>query len=806
MGEIKKITISGFRGVNTPPLELDYKKGDSLQSMMIHGRNGSGKSSIVDAWEWLYSGKVAHLAREGAGPQSYPHKEADEGQTYIKVEFANAEIGEIKLEYDPNRTTRPKIEGDLSNLRKYVPHPCHLRYRDLTEFVYMQKAKKYEFLSNFMGFANALDVQNDMQTCAGRLEQMLKNLEEDRDRYIGEYKEIIGEEPEDAASFIKMINTILAKYDIVAVKELVDVEASIEKLRARVEKDEITQKHLLWKEIQGIVNLFYPLEDIRLSIAEFHTALVVFKRDEEKVSKLILLDLYKKGLEAIESLKIYDKCPLCDLPYKGDLIRHIKSKQGHLDELSKRRNILDAKREGLFLSISELVRKIDVAHSNLETKEIKEPFIDCKEILIKLKPLFEECRNMLGKNIEDVNKEFDFISKVDTEEYKYLLNKEFEIKNLISKRVKILEEDTSRKLLVDNFQRADELHKIFSKWTQVAKKIERFRKITNIFEEIKNDYVGETKNSVQASFDLISSDVVEYFKILEKDCSVIDNPKMKLVSEKDKAVELEIVFGGDPICPAHKILSESQINSFGLSIFLASIKNFNKDFKFIILDDVINSFDAYKRPRVIDLLKEHFPDYQILLLTHDSIWLDRLQRTFPEWIRKHFYGWEYSIGPRVEPGKNSYERIEELVTKDNPVEAGRTFGVYLEWVLQLLCENLEAQVKYNRRNEFTLSELFQAFEQRLKKKLNENHEVVKLILEFSVDTGFRNFCAHWKEPETHYTSEEIKEIVEKWKIIEAKIECDKCHKFIRYEKVDSHEHLSCSCRKLNLKHTNGDSV
>ncbi len=51
MVEIRKIAISGFRGVNTPPLELDFKKGHSLQSMMIYGRNGTGKSSIVDAWE-----------------------------------------------------------------------------------------------------------------------------------------------------------------------------------------------------------------------------------------------------------------------------------------------------------------------------------------------------------------------------------------------------------------------------------------------------------------------------------------------------------------------------------------------------------------------------------------------------------------------------------------------------------------------------------------------------------------------------------------------------------------------------------
>ncbi|MCK4339350.1 MAG: hypothetical protein KAW87_05125, partial [Candidatus Cloacimonetes bacterium] len=92
-----------------------------------------------------------------------------------------------------------------------------------------------------------------------------------------------------------------------------------------------------------------------------------------------------------------------------------------------------------------------------------------------------------------------------------------------------------------------------------------------------------------------------------------------------------------------------------------------------------------------------------------------------------------------------------------------------------------------------------AFRERLKKKLKATHSIVKLISDFETDTGFRNFCAHWKDPEIPYTSSEIEEIVERWKNIEVKIECNKCHKFIRYEKVDGHEHISCPCRELNLK-------
>ncbi|MBA7611680.1 hypothetical protein ES703_18908 [subsurface metagenome] len=799
MGEIKKINISGFRGINIPPLELDFQRGESIQSMMIYGRNGSGKSSIVDAWEWLYSGRIEHLAREDAEERSFPHKEAENGQTWIEVEFTNREIGKIRAEFDQSLITMPKIEGNLPKIKEFIPHPCHLRYRDITKFVYETKAKKYEILSHHIGFGKAINIQNQLQKGQRLLQEKLEDLEKERDRYGEEYREASGEEPKDIASFIKILNVVFNRQGIAPVKEITEVETSLEKLREKVEKDEKSKKLSLWKDIQRIVNQFYPVEDIRSNISKFQEDFIEFKQDEEEISKLVLLDLYEKGIEAIESLEIYDVCPLCDKPYEGNLIEHIKSKQSHLDELSNRRKELEKRRKELFSSIDGIIWKIEHASSNLEEKELEPPLIQFKEDLKNVNSPLEECKDMLEKRIEDIDKKFDFLRKVNTKEFESLLDLESEIKEKVSMQVGSLEGDESRKALVDDFQTANKSQESFLKWNRLNKKIERLEEIKSAYKEIRDDYVEETKRSVQESFDAISSDVAAYFKILERDTDVLGDPKIKLYSERDKAVELEIMFGGEPISPAYKFLSDSQLNSFGLSIFLASAKHFNPNFKFIILDDVIHSFDAYKRPRVIDLLSKHFSDYQILLLTHDSVWLDRLQRKFPQWIRNHFFGWDYTIGPKMRPGKNSYEQIDEFLSEDKPIEAGRTFGVYLEWVLQELCENLEASVKYNRRNEFSLSEFFQSFKERMKKKLKENHLIVKLILDFAVDIGFRNFCAHWKEVDIPLTSPEVKKIVENWKNIESKIECDKCNKFINYEKVNGYEHISCSCRKLNLK-------
>jgi hypothetical protein len=781
MAEVAKITISGFRGINTPPLELDFAKDNSVQSMMIYGPNGSGKSSIVDAWEWLCTGKIDHLAREGAGAQCYPHIEAvEKGISCVELDFVDERIGKITLEYDPARITQPTITGNINELRRRIPYPCHLRYRDLTGFVYMTKADKYATISRFMGFANVLEVQNDLQTCSGRLEHLCEQLERDKERCKVEYQDVSGEEPKDTRSFIENINITFAAHNIKNAADMSDVDAGIAELRTSLEKDERSKKLNTWKSLKNAIDRFFPLTDIRSDISAFEKSFRVFKKDEKGLSKYLLIELYEAGIKVLASLETHDRCPLCDQSYEGNLLEHIKSKHANLNELKRKREQLIHSKTLLMSSINEIHQKVKQTCAVFNTLEVPKELQEFSDRVTALEIAFDKHRQLFQKPVEDIDADFDFVSSVTTQ-------------------TRILEEDKTRKLLVDNFQRISSLQKIFVSWDQLNTKLNRLKKMSEAFEQIKNDYIEDAKKSVQVAFDSISAEVVQCFKKLESDCAVIDDPRLVLLPGKDKAVELEIVFAGSPVCPAHKILSESQINSFGLSVFLSSIKNFNTDFKFIILDDVINSFDAYKRPRVIDVLADYFADYQIMLLTHDSVWLDLLQRRFPQWVRKHFYGWDYTIGPRVKPGLSSYERIAKLIGEDNPAEAGRTFGVYLEWILQSLCENLESSVKYNRRNEYTLSDLLQSFMFRMKTQLKDNHSIVRLLVNFETDTGFRNFCAHWKNPTVPYTAQEINEIVEKWKKIERAVECNKCHKFIRYCKSNGYEHVACACRELDLK-------
>jgi len=68
----------------------------------------------------------------------------------------------------------------------------------------------------------------------------------------------------------------------------------------------------------------------------------------------------------------------------------------------------------------------------------------------------------------------------------------------------------------------------------------------------------------------------------------------------------------------HAIMSEGMKKAFILSIWLANMKRANKNFKFVILDDITDSLDNHYRCRFIDLLDEEFSNVQKIILTHDN--------------------------------------------------------------------------------------------------------------------------------------------------------------------------------------------
>lgn len=291
MQPIRRITLSGFRGILNP-LSLDFVKGNTSRSMIIHGSNGTGKSSITDAWEWFHSGRIAHLAREGAKEDSYPHCKADDNATFVEIEFVDGNLGTIHMHFDRSRVTRPIVTGNIATLRAMIPHPCQIRFEDLTRFVYLTKADRYDALAQLMGFMPQVEFQKSLRRILRQLGDAAEQRESTVDRLETELSRALDSSSLTEEAVVERLNELLTGYGLETSTSMESVRAASRLLTEKVEADPRAQELAELDAIKRAVqNMILPSEleqSLRLYISHTRS----FKQQERGLIELLLIDLY----------------------------------------------------------------------------------------------------------------------------------------------------------------------------------------------------------------------------------------------------------------------------------------------------------------------------------------------------------------------------------------------------------------------------------------------------------------------------------------------------------------------------------
>ena len=131
---------------------------------------------------------------------------------------------------------------------------------------------------------------------------------------------------------------------------------------------------------------------------------------------------------------------------------------------------------------------------------------------------------------------------------------------------------------------------------------------------------------------------------------------------------------------------------------MASVNAFNHKNRFIVLDDVISSFDSNHRKRFAELIFEKFSKYQIILLTHEEDWFTNIVSPLAKkknWLINEIK-WTESKGTYIEEEPNDLKkRIEKNLAESNIADLGNPIRRYLEFSLKEIAFNIEAKVAFN---------------------------------------------------------------------------------------------------------------
>jgi hypothetical protein len=173
--------------------------------------------------------------------------------------------------------------------------------------------------------------------------------------------------------------------------------------------------------------------------------------------------------------------------------------------------------------------------------------------------------------------------------------------------------------------------------------------------------------------------------------------------------------------PAQGVLSESHINSLAIALFLSMAETFNTSLDFLVLDDVVNSFDAEHRGSLARMLADGFTDSQLIVLTHDRLFFDQIwRRGGAGWRRLEFTSWSYAEGPRMrtsEPTSAIAEAQSHL--PDDPAVAAGLARKALEGLLQEIAEEIQAPLPFKRGMQNDRREIGELMK-GLRRQLKEN--------------------------------------------------------------------------------------
>lgn len=195
---------------------------------------------------------------------------------------------------------------------------------------------------------------------------------------------------------------------------------------------------------------------------------------------------------------------------------------------------------------------------------------------------------------------------------------------------------------------------------------------------------GKIREKVQSLLDALQAPMNDIYKEIQG-----NNAKpirLELPGEDDanqQRMQLVIDFADNRrrVAPGG-YLSDSQIHSVALALRLAAIRKFNGTAPVFALDDVVTSYDADHRRAIGAMLAKMFTDCQIIIVTHDERFFNHLkdQLAIKDWQFTRIIGLDPAFGPRFADHKVTDEMIADRWAKGESA-ANEMRQAEEEWLL-----------------------------------------------------------------------------------------------------------------------------
>ena len=664
---LKKFTVEHLRGC-VIPFTLPFEKGKKLT--VVYGENGTGKSTICDAFEFLGKGRVGSLENRGLGKTNkYWHSLGKKpGDVAVIVENVDgtscrATIVKSDVVVHPS-ANRPRIEV--------------LRRSQILALVEAKPGERYAAISRF------IDVSGIEQSEAS-LRELLRDLNTRRDEAIAvvqanqetirQFWESAGKPPPDSLAWAAL-------------------EAKRDPNSSDAEIAALTGLQLAYSRLCEYPALLKLANDAVMIAKDTLTAAQL---NAQQCVQTIAADA-GEVMNVLESAQAYlhkhpspATCPLCESAEKIT---------GLDQRITERLNS--------FSALQAAQNRTKLAEAEVKRTEMK--LDGLRENARKHSEVFELART--GYSWPNDIKMPSTLAPADIEGLETWLHDSAQLL-LDWKKAETIRQDKKQFLRT-----------LISALTTYAQNIRNQKELGALLPKLKQALViveEERRIFTDDVLAKISSEVGRIYEFVHPG-EGLNQISLELDPAKRASLEIGASFCGENT-PPQAYFSESHLDTLGLCVFLALAALDGPESTILVLDDVLASVDEPHVERLIEMLySEAIKFRHCIITTHYRPWKQKLRWG---WLKNgqcqfiELSKWTTQNGMTLIRSVPDAERLRALLAESppDPQLVCAKAGVILEAALDFLTQLYECSVPRRAGGLYTLGDLLPSVDKKLRAAL-----------------------------------------------------------------------------------------
>jgi recombinational DNA repair ATPase RecF len=699
--KILELDIKNIRGIKTFHHVLEGK------NIVVFGPNGTGKSAIVDAVDFLLRGDISRLSGKGSGclhlGEHGCHVDSRDNlkDTVVsaKVEVDGKEIHiERSISKPSSLKVSPKKEKDLvesclgvAELGQHV-----LSRREIVKYITSEGSERAKDIQNLLNLMEIEKLRESFVTIKNRAGDDFTYKDSGFEVAKKNVSNLLSIPDVTDQSCLQKVNDLrlilkgvpLAEIDEKKFKEGLPVNF------AGISGSALT-KEQIENEIKAVRVFLAKIAELEKKETELKGLIDEVMKD----AKLKLYSIYKKLFEAGVTLAGDSNiCPLCGREWgEGDFKNFLEERQKETEIGKDKQHRIDE--VSLYIKTQAELIKNSVNNLVMAAGQLKAQIISDEELKTFYNLLDSWSAAML-KPLELYEQK-----KFPASLLKDVLIQEILLKKLVipvEGALKIAGEKPSKELDAwSTLSKLEILWKAFFDASQNRDAAELFKKradaCLDYFETARNSVLEGIYNEVKNKFD-------KYYKAIHEEDEKDFASKFSHVGP---ALIFEVDFYGRGMFPPHALHSEGHQDSMGLCLFFALNEYLTKDMiRVIILDDVVMSIDRNHRKSICSFLKKYFENKQFIITTHDTAWAKQLKSEGVVSSKHmiHFLNWNIDVGPTYRLEHDLWQKIKEDLDKDDVPSAAQKLRRNAECFFEDICDLLNAKVPYKGTHQWELGD------------------------------------------------------------------------------------------------------